>query len=61
MIDYLALGLTHALILIALLRILPRDALDREDPLADTAPDAPAPTKREARKARRARKGGGDA
>ena len=34
MIDYLALALTHALIVIALLRILTRDELDREDPLA---------------------------
>lgn len=61
MIDYLALGLTHALILIALLRILPREALDREDPLADTLPDAPEPTRREARRARRKRGEDGDA
>ena len=32
MIDYFALALTHALILIAVLRVLMRDELDREDP-----------------------------
>jgi len=31
MIDYFALALTHGLILIALIRILGRDELDRED------------------------------
>ena len=31
MIDYFALALTHGLILVALLRVLGRDALDRED------------------------------
>lgn len=31
MIDYFALALTHGLILIALLRVLGRDELDRED------------------------------
>lgn len=42
MIDYFALGLTHALIVIALLRILARPELDREDLLAEPAvePDA---------------------
>lgn len=64
MIDYFALALTHALIMIALLRILMRDALDREDPLADDAAEgAPpaAPTGRAARRARRQRKDIGDA
>lgn len=47
MIDYLALALTHALIVIALLRILTRDELDREDPLAsDQAVTAAAPAAR---------------
>ena len=47
MIDYLALALTHALIVIALLRILTRDELDREDPLAsDPAVTAEAPASR---------------
>ena len=32
MIDYFALAMTHALILIAVLRVLMRDELDREDP-----------------------------
>ena len=31
MIDYFALALTHGLILIAILRVLGRDELDRED------------------------------
>ena len=31
MIDYLALALTHGLLLIALVRLLQRDALDNED------------------------------
>lgn len=61
MIDYLALGLTHALILLALLRILPRDALDREDTLADAVSEPAKTTKREARQARRGRRSNGDA
>jgi hypothetical protein len=58
-IDYFALALTHALIMIALFRILVRDELDREDPLSDHAADAP--SRREARRARRSRKEPGDA
>ena len=55
MIDYLALALTHALIVIALLRILTRDELDREDPLAsDPAVTAEGPVARA--KQRRARR-----
>ena len=61
MIDYLALGLTHALIALALLRILMRDELDREDPLEDVAVPEKQPSKREQRRGRRARKGGTDA
>ena len=34
-IDYFALGLTHALIMIALLRLIGRDDLDHEDELDD--------------------------
>lgn len=35
MIDYFSLALAHALILLAFVRLLPRDSLDREDLLAD--------------------------
>jgi len=61
-IDYLALALTHALIVIALLRILTRDELDREDPLAsDPAVNAAAPAARaKQRRARRRRRQGRD-
>lgn len=49
MIDYFALALTHALILIAILRVFMRDDLDRED-----SPGAEAkPNRREARRTRR--------
>ena len=61
MIDYLALGLTHALIALALLRILMRDELDREDPLEDVVPPEKQPSKRDMRRARRTRGGGSDA
>ena len=61
MIDYLALGLTHALIALALLRILMRDELDREDPLKDVVLPEKQPNAREKRRARRTRKGGTDA
>ncbi|MBO6768825.1 MAG: hypothetical protein JJ901_11075 [Erythrobacter sp.] len=61
MIDYFALALTHALIMIALFRILVRAELDREDPLSNHAADAEAPSRREARRARRSRKEPGDA
>ncbi|MDG5751788.1 hypothetical protein P8R33_11775 [Qipengyuania sp. XHP0211] len=63
MIDYIALGLTHALIMLALLRVLVRPDLDCEDPLADepeTVP-APPPSSRDKRRARRTGKRGGDA
>lgn len=61
MIDYLALGLTHALIALALLRILMRDELDREDPLEDAVLPEKRLNRREQRRARRTRKGGSDA
>ena len=61
MIDYLALGLTHALIALALLRILMRDELDREDPLEDVVLPERQPNQREQRRARRTRKGSSDA
>lgn len=61
MIDYFALALTHALIVIALLRILMRAELDREVPLAEEPDTAPAPPQRGARRSRRRRKGQGDA
>ena len=67
MIDYFALALCHALILIALARILTRPELDREDPLALIAPgdeedvaepeDAPSP--RDRKRARRLREATG--
>ncbi|MDP4573940.1 hypothetical protein Q9K02_02150 [Qipengyuania sp. G39] len=63
MIDYIALGLTHALIMLALLRVLVRPDLDREDPLADepeTIP-APPPSPRDKRRARQAGKRSGGA
>ena len=53
MIDYLALALTQALILIAILRVFMRDDLDREDP-PGAVPDEAKPSRREARRARRA-------
>jgi hypothetical protein len=60
-IDYFALALTHALIMIALFRILVRDELDREDPLGDESGEIAQPTRREARRARRNRTRGSDA
>jgi hypothetical protein len=59
-IDYLALGLTHVLIVIALLRIFARGELDREEVLADPPVEPARPTPRAARRRRR-RKEGGDA
>lgn len=57
MIDYFALALTHALLVIALLRIAARPELDREECDFAEAPEAPPePTPREAKKARRKRK-----
>ncbi|MFA6218722.1 MAG: hypothetical protein WC692_02975 [Erythrobacter sp.] len=65
MIDYFALALTHALIVIALLRVLVRPDLDREDPSVETPGPATGPSRRVARRvagrARRGRKGDGDA
>ena len=57
MIDYLALGLTHLLIVIALLRVIGRGELDREDLLADPEAEPARPTPREARRRRRQRRG----
>jgi len=59
-IDYFALGLTHALIVIALLRIFARTELDREEAPVDPPAEPTRPAPREARRRRR-RKGGGDA
>ena len=53
MIDYFALALTHALILIAILRVFMRDDLDREDP-PGAEPEEAKPSRRETRRARRA-------
>ena len=63
LIDYIALGLTHALIMLALLRVLVRPDLDREDPLADESETVPAPppSSRDKRRARLTGKRGGDA
>jgi len=46
LIDYFALALTHALIVIALLRIAGRAELDREEfeAAADSPPETPADT-----------------
>ena len=52
MIDYFALALTHALILIAILRVFMRDDLDREDP-PGAEPEVAKPNQREERRARR--------
>ncbi len=63
LIDYIALGLTHALIMLALLHVLVRPDLDHEDPLADepeTVPPPP-PSPRDKRRARLAGKRGGNA
>ena len=53
MLDYLALALPHALLLIAILRVFMRDDLDREDP-PGAEPEEAKPRRREARRARRA-------
>lgn len=60
MIDYFALALTHALILIALVRVMMRPELDREDLLADEEPVPVRPDRRAARRARRAPKAAQD-
>ncbi|WP_202391297.1 hypothetical protein [Allopontixanthobacter sediminis] len=41
MIDYFALGLAHLLIVVALIRMLGRDDLDRDTQAEDDAVDAP--------------------
>lgn len=64
MIDYFALALTHALLVIALLRIAARPELDREDPDFSEIGGTPSePASHGARKIRRKRKAGepGDA
>ncbi|AXK41209.1 MULTISPECIES: hypothetical protein [Erythrobacter] len=60
MIDYLALGLTHALILIGILRVIARDELDREDPPGAEIAEGK-PKERAARRARRERGQASDA
>lgn len=62
LIDYFALALTHALIVIALLRIVARPDLDREQwdfTAEEPDPAPPAQTGREAKRARRQRRDGG--
>ncbi len=61
MIDYLALGLTHVLLMLALLRIMVRPDLDSEDLLAEEPETVAPPTPREKRRQRHARKRGGNA
>lgn len=61
MIDYFALALTHTLIVIALLRMLVRPDLDREDFSIDEAVAEAKQNRREARRARRQGKEPGDA
>lgn len=55
MIDYFALALTHALLAIALLRLLGRSELDREDISTETLLPEKEPSRREKRQARRQR------
>lgn len=55
MIDYFALALTHVLIAVALLRILSRSELDREDLSAQAEVAGPAKPGRSQREARRQR------
>jgi hypothetical protein len=61
LIDYLALALTHALIVLALMRILRRDELDRENPQAEPLVEPDQPALRGGSRARRRRKGADDA
>lgn len=56
MIDYFALALSHALLLIMLLRLMTRPDLDREDELGPEDEDVPAKEPDSRRKARRARR-----
>lgn len=59
MIDYFALALAHALLVIALLRILARGELDREDALGDVIdkPEEHSQQKRPAGTRRRRKRG----
>ncbi|MBX7481800.1 hypothetical protein [Qipengyuania qiaonensis] len=61
MIDYFALALTHALIVLALVRIVARDELDRENPLVDNIAEPDQPAKREGARPKNRRKGAGNA
>lgn len=61
MIDYFALALTHVLIVIALLRILVRPDLDREDLVTADEVAEPKTGRRDALHARRNRKSTDDA
>jgi len=61
LIDYFALALTHVLIVIALLRILVRPDLDREDLVTADEVAEPKTGRRDARRARRNRKNSDDA
>lgn len=46
MIDNFALVITHAVLALALWRLVQRDDLDRDPPEADAAPPPPEPTPR---------------
>ena len=61
MIDYFALALAHALLVIALLRILARGELDREEVLGDVIDESQAQSKQKRAGGTRQRKKRGDA
>ncbi|MCH2497089.1 MAG: hypothetical protein MK104_08755 [Erythrobacter sp.] len=61
MIDYFALALAHALLVIALLRILARGELDREETLGDVNDEPQAQSKQKRPGGTRHRKKPGDA
>ena len=61
MIDYFALALTHALIAIAMLRMLGRDELDHEERKTGPSPAPSESTPRAKRRERRARNAPDDA
>lgn len=61
MIDYFALALAHALLVIALLRILARGELDREEALDDVIDEPQAQSKQKRLAGTRQRKKLGDA
>ncbi len=61
MIDYFALALAHALLVIALLRILARGELDREETLGDVIDEPQAQSKQKRLGGTRQRKKPGDA